>query len=195
MRRLTVPLAIAAALLALAGPAGGRQVATIHFSFRGYANNVKVVAPLVGPWQLGVARIHGSGTLVQNHLHGEVGVSLDPLSSRYKPASMRARVIGYYFQGAHGVYTQLTLTVEITGGNGGGPKCKPGTRGVISLYDSAAKLSNGEPFDYITIGHWAGRCPALVQGWTNKDGGPRTEPARGGLPDGGQWAVVSVSSS
>jgi hypothetical protein len=182
--------------LTVAGPAGSTQAATITFSFQTYANNVKVVAPLVGPWQLGTARLHGSGRLGGGDLRGSIVDFTDPLYSRYPSASMRAKVIGYSFVGgAHGSYTKLTLTVEITSATNGGPRCEPGVRGVVTLYDSAAKLSNGERSDYVVMGQWtAARCPTFVQGWTNEDGGRRTSPARGGPPDGGQWAVVRIST-
>src|SRR5262245_48468926 len=175
MRRFLVACAIAVGLLTVAGPAGGTRAATIHFSFRGYVNNVKVVAPLVNRSQLGVARVHGSGTLVQNQVRGEI---VDVLDSRLKPASMRARVLGYYYQGTPGDYNLLTLTIEIVSQVGGGARCALGVRGEITLYDSFDKLPNGESSDYITIGRWSGnRCPGFVQGWTNKDGGLRTRPS------------------
>ncbi len=115
--------------------------------------------------------------------------------SRYQPASLRAQVIGYsWSQGAHNAWTKVTLTVEVTSATNGGPRCVPGVRGVVTLYDSAAKLSNGQRSDYVTMGRWTGaRCPTFVQGWTNEDGGPRTSPARGGPPSGGQWAVVRIT--
>ena len=183
-----------AALLAFGASAGARTDATISFSFQTYANNVRVVAPLVGRWQLGTARLHGSGRLSDGDLRGTIVDVTDPLYSRYPPASMHADVIGYhYVGGAHGAFTKLTLNVEITSATNGGPRCDPGVRGLITLYDSAAKLSNGERSDYVVIGHWtAARCPTFVQGWTNEDGGPRTSPARGGPPHGGQWAVVNI---
>ena len=93
--------AVAAAFLVTAAPAGSTRPLTIAFSFHGYANNVKVVAPLVGPYQLGVARIRGSGTLGG----GASGTAIDfgtPLYPRYKPASMRAEVIGYLRLHRHG---------------------------------------------------------------------------------------------
>jgi hypothetical protein len=186
-----------AALLAGAGPAGGKQAATITFSFQTYANNVKVVAPLVGRWQLGTARLRGSGRLGDGDLRGTIVDVTDPLYSRYPPASMHAKVTGYnYTAAAHGAYTKLTLNVEITSATNGGLRCNPGVRGLVTLYDSAAKLSNGERSDYVVMGHWTGaRCPTFVQGWTNEDGGPRTSPARGGPPHGGQWAVVNIRIS
>lgn len=196
MRRFLVACAIVAGLLTVAGPAGGTRAATIHFSFHGYVNNVKVVAPLVSRTQLGVARVRGSGTLVQNQVRGVIVGVTKPLDSHQTPASMRARVLGYYFQATPGDYTLLTLTIEIVSAVGGGPHCTAGTRGVITLYDSVDKLPNGESSDYITIGRWSGnKCPGFVQGWTNRNGGARTRPSRGGPPNGGQWAVVAVSSS
>jgi hypothetical protein len=188
--------AVAAAFLVTAAPAGSTRALTIAFSFQGYANNVKVVAPLVGPYQLGVARIRGSGTLGG----GVSGTVIDigtPLYPRFKPASMRAAVFGYhYVGGAHGAFTKLTLNIEIVSAANGGPNCVHGTRGILTLYDSDAKLSNGETSDYIVMGHWAGaKCPGFVRGWTNDDGGARTRPTFGGPPDGGQWAVVRTSVS
>jgi len=162
--------------LAFAGPAGGTRASTIHFSFQGYANNVKVIAPLVGPWQLGVARIRGSGTLGSGQLRGVIADVTDPLYSRYKPASMRAEVIGYsYVGGAHGAYTKLTLTVEITSAAQGGPRCEPGTRGIVTLYDSAAKLSNGERSDYVVMGRWAA-LPDLRPGVDERGRRPADQP-------------------
>jgi hypothetical protein len=188
-----------AALLAGAGPAGGKQAATITFSFQTYANNVKVVAPLVGRWQLGTARLQGSGRLGDGDgdLRGTIVEVTDPLYSRYPPASLHAEVTGYhYIGGAHGTFMKLTLNVEITRATNGGPRCDPGVRGLLTLYDSPAKLANGERSDYVVMGHWtAARCPTFVQGWTNEDGGPRTSPARGGPPHGGQWAVVNIRIS
>jgi hypothetical protein len=194
-RRLVVLVAGAVLVLAVAGPAGGRRASTIHFSFQTYANNVRVVSPLVGPWQLGTARLRGSGTL-GGDVRGAIVDFTDPHLSRYPSASMRAEVIGYrYVGGAHGAFDKLTLTVEITSATNGGPRCEPGTRGTVTLYDSDAKLSNGQTADYVVMGHWtAARCPTFVQGWTNEDGGPRTSPASGGPPHGGQWAVVRITS-
>jgi hypothetical protein len=184
MRRWQAVLVLVGAValfpLTVAGPAGSTQAATITFSFQTYVHNVRVVAPLVGPWQLGTARLHGSGKLGGGGLRGSIVDFTDPLYSRYPPASMRAKVIGYSF---------------VTGATNGGPRCEPGVRGVVTLYDSAAKLSNGERSDYVVMGHWtAARCPTFVQGWTNEDGGPRTSPARGGPPSGGQWAVVRITT-
>lgn len=191
MRLLAV---VVAAALLIAGPAGGRHSSTITFSFQTYANNVRVVAPLVGPWQLGTAKLHGSGTLGDG-IRGAIVDFTDPLYARYPAASMRAQVIGYhYVGGAHGSFIKLTLNVEITSATNGGPNCDPGVRGIVTLYNSAARLSNGESSDYVVMGHWTGaRCPTFVQGWTNEDGGRRTSPARGGPPHGGQWAVVNIT--
>jgi hypothetical protein len=137
----------------------------------------------------------GRGHRGGGSLTGTIIDYTDPPYSRYKPASMRAQVIGYkYVGGAHGSFLKLTLNVEIISATQGGPRCDPGVRGLVTLYDSAATLSNGQRSDYIVMGHWAGaRCPTFVQGWTNEDGGVRTSPTRGGPPHGGQWAVVRVS--
>jgi hypothetical protein len=164
---------------------------TIRFNFRGYANNVKVVRPLVGRWQLGTARIHGSGTLSSSSLQGEIVVSNHPRYSRYPPSSMHAQVVGYsYYQAAHATSTTLHLTIEITRTDAA--RCEAGDRGILTLHESGQRLSNGQRSDYIVMGHWGGRCPGFIQGWTNDDGGPRTSPHYGGPPHGGQWATVTI---
>jgi hypothetical protein len=178
--------------VAAAGGRGARTAGTASFSFQGYANNVRVVAPLVGKWQLGKARIHGSGVLGTGAQGAVIGANA-PLY--YPRSALRAEVIAYsYVQGAHNAYRKLKLTIQITSVSGTNAECVPGTRGTMTLYDSAKKLSNGQPSDYIVMGHWtASHCPGFVQGWTNEDGGPRTSPAHGGPPHGGQWAIVKIS--
>jgi hypothetical protein len=202
VRRLALLVAVAAAsglVLAFPFASSGRDAgpsATIHFSFQGYANNVRVRAPLVGPWQLGVARIHGSGVLGGGDLTGSFVDTDDPLYSRYQPRWLRAKVVGYrYFQAAHGEFTKLTLTVMITRSSHPTDECAPGLTGRLVLYDARAKLSNGEVADYVTLGSWSGKCNTHVHGWTNEDGGARTSPSFGGPPNGGQWAVVRATAS
>jgi hypothetical protein len=196
-RALATGILLAAVLYA-AGAAAGRASSTIHFSFKTYANNVRVVAPLVGKWQLGKAWAHGSGSMDGDHIVGSFVVLTDPLFSQYPAAQLRAEVIGYrYFQSAHNTFRKLTMTVQVTSATNGGENCVSGVRGVLALKDSKIPLSsNGEPSDYVTLNHWTGSdCPTFVMGWTNADGGRRTSPARGGPPHGGQWAVVDISPS
>ena len=65
-----------------------------------------------------------------------------------------------------------------------------------SQFSALSGPSNGKPSDYVVMGKWtASRCPTFVQGWTNADGGARTSPTFGGPPNGGQWAVVRITSS
>lgn len=168
------------------------QGSTIQFSFQGYANDVKVVEPLVGPWQLGFARIHGSGTLSSGDFQSGIDDSFHPHQARYRPNSMHAQVVGYsYERAAHGVSRTLKLTIRIARTDA--PRCEAGDEGTLTLYESARRLSNGQPSDYIVMGGWGGRCPEYVQGWTNHDGGARTSPHHGGPPHGGQWAIVHIS--
>ena len=103
----------ALAALVIPGAAGSHRTATLRFSFQTYANNVKVVTPLVGPWQLGTATLHGSGVLGDGRLVGSIVDYTDPLYARYPPGSMRAEVIGYhYIGGAHGLlYGRLVREV------------------------------------------------------------------------------------
>jgi hypothetical protein len=185
-------LALLAGLLGGLLPATTEGAFTIDFSFRGYANNVKVEPPLIGPFQLGTARIHGSGVLGQSGLQGTIVDVNNPLFSRYPGSSMRAEVISYsYKQAAHAKWTRLTMTIQVT--HTDAAHCAAGDQGTLTLYESAEKLSNGERSDHIVMGHWGGRCPAFVQGWTNEDGGRRTSPHFGGPPHGGQWAIVNIS--
>jgi hypothetical protein len=192
MRRLLLPALAATLTLVLAAPAGATHESTISFSYRTYANNVRVRAPLVGNWQLGVARQHGSGAFTSSSLAGAIVGTNDPLLARYPATFLRAQVVGYrFFQAAHGAYTKLTLTIEVT--RSSEPNCDPGTRGTLVLYDSDQKLANGETSDYVTVRWPARSCLGYVQGWTNEDGGERTRPAYGGAPHGGQWAIVEIS--
>ena len=189
MRRCGLLALLAALPLVLAAPAGARHESTITFSYRTYANNVRVVSPLVGKWQLGVARQHGSGVGASGSIVG----TNDPLLSRYPATFLRAQVVGYhFFQAAHGAWTKLTLTLEVT--RASEPDCAAGTRGTLVLYDSDAKLENGEPSDYVTVRWPPRRCLGYVQGWTNEAGGARTSPSYGGPPRGGQWAVVRITA-
>ena len=196
MTRLALRVAIAvtsAAVLVGAAPAAGSRETTIRFAFRGHANNVRVRAPLVGPWQLGTANIRGSGTLAAS-LDGTFFVANDPLYSRYPPHSIRGTVVGFsYFRAPHDAYTKLRLTVDIAASSTSAGDCPVGARGVLTLYESAQRLGNGERSDYVTL-HWprSARCLAHEQGWTNEDGGARTQPSFGGPPRGGQWAIVAI---
>jgi hypothetical protein len=190
LRRATV-VAIALAVALLTGGAVAAPSA-IRFSFHGYANNVRVVPPLVGAYQLGIARIDGSGMLGQGNLQGTIVDSNHPHDARYPPSSMQAQVLGYrYLRAAHGTSTTLQLTIAITQTDA--PQCEAGDRGTLTLYESARRLSNHQRSDYVVMGHWGGRCPEFVQGWTNQNGGARTSPRYGGPPHGGQWAVVKIS--
>lgn len=195
--RAIVTVATVAAFAGLAGAAAGRGdrgAAALTFSFNGYANNVRVRPPLVGRWQLGIARIRGSGRL--GGAGGTDGAFVDtdnPHDARYDDRWLRARVIGYsYYQAPHAAFTKVTLNVEITRSSHPGDECAPGLRGVLVLYDTQEKLENGKPGDYVTLGRWNGKCNTHVHGWTNADGGARTDPPHGGPPDGGQRAIVHV---
>ena len=165
----------------------------IHFSFKGYANDVKVVAPLVGPWQLGYSRFSGNGTLSGSSISSTMYNSFEPHSPRYAPAHMHAEVIGYkYHRAPHGAYSTLDMTIQITETNA--KNCVPGDRGTLKLLQTTAKLKNGKYGDAIGL-HWLnGRCPTFEQGWINADGGAKTSPSFGGPPSGGQWAIVKISS-
>lgn len=170
--------------------------ATIHASFQGYANDVKVVPPLVGPYQLGVSHFNGNITITPqgggvSRITGMISDSNQPLFSRYPANSMTAQVIGYtYYKAPHGAYTKLTLAIQILDTNGA--RCARGDQGTLTLLQSAHRLSNGQRSDAIGMA-WGARCPQFVQGWINANGGAKTSPGFGGPPNGGQWAIVKIT--
>ena len=128
---------------------------TIHFSFRSYANDVRVVKPLVGPWQLGISRFSGSGTLAGSSISSTMHNAFNPHQSRYAPAQMRAVVVGYkYHRAPHGAYSTLNMTIQITESNA--KNCSPGDRGTLKLLDTTAKLKNGKNGDAVGL-HWPQR--------------------------------------
>lgn len=169
---------------------------TIHASFQGHANDVKVVPPLVGPYQLGVSRFRGNITITPqgggaSTITGTITDSNQPRFPQYPANSMTAQVIGYtYHKAPHGAYTKLTLTIQILDTNGA--RCATGDQGTLTLLQSAHKLSNGQRSDAIGMA-WGGRCPQFEQGWINANGGAKTSPSFGGPPNGGQWAIVKIS--
>lgn len=179
--------------------AGDAASTTVTFSFRTHANNVQVVAPLVGRFQLGVANATGSGKLTfLNGVPSGAGtlrIVSDPLLPQYPTRTMSAKVIGAAFSEPAEGTRRLTLRVEITAHSHPEIDCAPGTVGILKLQDTQAVLSNGQKGDYVTLGSWQSKCPSFVMGWTNADGGARTSPATGGPPSGGQWAVVNISAS
>jgi hypothetical protein len=73
-------------------------------------------------------------------------------------------------------------------------ECRRGLLGSLELFDTRSTLENGKTGDHVLLGNWRGKCPSFVMGWTNADGGPRTDPRSGGLPGGGEWATVELRS-
>jgi hypothetical protein len=195
--RLALILALASALLLPASAASTQSA--YRFSFSAYANNVKVVKPLVGKWQLGVAEIRGSGTAGDTVTVGTFLDEDDPMLPQYEARWLRAKAVTWASKQqilAHGkgTITTLTVIVEITSSSHPNDECAPGLTGKLTLVDSTAKIANGENGDTVLLGSWSGKCNTHVHGWTNQDGGARTSPRYGG-PGGGQWAVVKVTKS
>jgi hypothetical protein len=162
----------------------------LHFSFRGYANNVKGVRPLVGDFELGVARIQGFGDLGPTP-QGTIIGSNRPHSPKYQATNMQASVLRYSSRkGAHGGDQVIEMTIQIASTDA--PRCAVGDQGTLSLRKSSKRLRNHQRADWILM-RWNGdRRPEFVQGWTNDNGGARTSPHFGGPPHGGQWALVSI---
>ena len=164
----------------------------IKFSFRGYANDVKVVPPLVGRFQLGKSHIQGSGTFAGSSIQGAITDLFEPKYAQYPVAHLSAEVIGYsYHRAAHATSRRLTMTIAVMQTDAA--KCAVGDQGTLTLYQSASRLSNHQNSDSVMV-HWhGGRCPTFEQGWTNADGGQKTSPHYGGPPHGGEWAIVKIS--
>lgn len=169
------------------------QASDVRFSFKTYANDVRVGPPLVGAWQLGVSRMDGSGVIsADGKLVSGGSVSNTFRPNRYTwhpyPGTFAYRVTG-------GTVTltpvpRLVLDVVLTRASSPAPKftCRSGMRGTITLVDNDAKLANGQSADTATV-----QVPACghSQGWGNIDD-PNTQPPRGG-PGGGKWAVVEIT--
>jgi hypothetical protein len=174
------------------------QQQTIHASFHGYANDVKVYAPLVGPWQLGVSHFNGTVTITPigaagaTSITGTITDTFAPLYSRYPATSMSLQVTGYSYEKTAAA-TKLVLAVQILTTSGTGARCVTGDKGTLTLQESAVKLSNGQRSDLIAMEWGPVRCPQYEQGWKNADGGPKTSPPYGGPPSGGQWAIVRIT--
>lgn len=164
---------------------------TVQFSFHAYANDVRVVPPLVGRWQLGFSHFNGSGTLGAT-LSSTMSNTFAPHSSRYPFASMSAVVVGYsYYSAPGGAYKTLDMTIEVTATNA--KFCARGDRGTLKLLQTTQRLKNGALGDAVGLSWPTGRCPTFYQGWINADGGAKTSPPAGGPPSGGQWAIVNIS--
>ncbi len=179
--------------------------AKIHFSFRTYANNVRVVPPLVGRFQLGTAISYGSGVLNPDGSVASGGV-IRTVNRNTNPritSSIWARVLSGRRSFGSG-FVSLRLVVEVTGSNSP-QNCVVGTRGSIVLVDDDRPIGNGQTGDSVRSAYprsggftrapdGGASCRSYVQGWNNTDGGRRTSPARGG-PGGGQSAVVAISKA
>jgi hypothetical protein len=179
--------------------------AKVHFSFKTFANNVRVVAPLVGRFQLGRAISRGSGVLNPDGSVATGGVirTINFNTSPRITSSIWVRVLSGRRSFGSG-FVVLRLVVEVTGSSSP-QNCVVGTRGSIVMVDDDRPIANGQTGDSVRAVYprrggftrapdGGASCRSYVQGWNNTDGGPRTRPARGG-PGGGQWAIVAISKS
>lgn len=192
------PALLFAALAACPGLLSGQTPASsptalpdgpIDFEFEAYANNVRVVPPLVAEFQLGVSRLSGRGTIRDGRVTGSFR---DTDRLRLGTRSLDARIVDGTYREI-GSTRLLSLRVEITASSHPSDECAPGLTGLLEIQDSPDSLpGNGQPNDFVRLGSWSGDCRTHVHGWNNTDGGPRTAPESGGPPGGGQWAVVEV---
>lgn len=176
----------------------------VRFSFRGYANNVRVVPPLIGEFQLGRSNYRGSGTadLATGQITGSLVDSDDLQRSSYRITEAFDRVISVRRRSD---YVRVALRVRVARTDHS-RSCPTRTRGTLTIIDHQGRLDNGHPRDSIAVAHprsggprkardGGAACRTHVHGFDNTDGGTRTDPAEGGPPGGGQWALVTISLS
>lgn len=176
----------------------------VTFSFRGYANNVRVVPPLIGEFQLGRSDYRGSGTadLATGAVTGSLVDHDDLKRSTHRITEAFERVISVRRRTG---FVRLVLRVRVA--RTSHPRsCPVATRGTLTIVDDEARLENGHPRDSIAVVHpraggptkardGGAACRTHVHGFDNTDGGARTDPAVGGPPGGGQWAIVTIALS
>ena len=193
-KRVATSIAIVAALFAstvMANPASAQAAATISFSFKTYAKNVRVGEGLVGDFQLGTATLTGSGVLAADGklLSGGTIYDVDvPLpGTRFTTRTMTLKTISGTFAETATAKT-LALRVEIVSTNDT-RDCPVGAQATVTLTDSAVALSNGQNSDSVLENGYSSFC-GHDHGWTNQD---RTisDPLQGG-PGGGNWADVQI---
>lgn len=190
--RWTRVVVVAFLLGPVAGDAQPAAPPTMTFSFVAFGNNVRVLPPLVGEWQLGTAILTGSGSIKNGTVVGAVLDRDNPPNPKYPPRSMQADIIGARFE-QEGSTRRLFLTIRIKTSSHPQQNCAPGMTGTLELQDSPELMPNGKTFDYAILDGWSGDCPSHTHGWNNTDGGERTSPPYGGPPDGGQRADVEFT--
>ncbi len=166
------------------------QPAAVKWTVRAYANNVKVLPPLVGKWQLGMFHLRGSGIVNGDGTASGTLSDVDDLTSPPNTLFANVKVLAGKVSKSGGA-TTVTLTVQIVGADHIHGECQDGLKGTVVLIDNPAKLSNGQNADSFTE-TWSGNC-GHVHGGNNSDPGPRTSPPTGGPPSGGQWVIVTTS--
>lgn len=170
----------------------GPPASPTRWSVRAYANNVRVVAPLIGAYQLGKFTLSGSGAIAAN---GAVTGTLSDVDHNTQPAItlfVKMRVVSGTLS-TSGPATTLTLTVEVTSSDRAKGECPTGQTGTVVLTENPTLLPNGQNSDFFTE-KWSNPpfC-GHVHGTDNRPGGARTSPPSGGYPGGGQWAIVQIS--
>lgn len=176
----------------------------VSFRFRGYANSVRVVPPLIGEWQLGRVTYEGSGTLdlVTDRATGSL---VDRDDGRRGIHRITERMVRVFSVQRRTEYVRMSIRVQVTRSNHL-RSCPLRTYGTLTIYDHQGLLPNGQDRDSIAIAHPrsggptkapdGGRaCRTHIHGFNNTDGGERTSPSQGGPPNGGQWAIVTIALS
>ena len=150
--------------------------------FAGYANDTRVAPPLVGSFQLGVARIHGTADL-SARTSGSFTITFN--ARHGAGAGLTGAIIGGVVAG-----TKVTMRFRVVQAH---PRCAAGTVATLTAVSSSTRLSNGQSADSVILSGWPRlpNCATFVMGWTNQDE-QATTPTSGG-PGGGEWASVTVT--
>ncbi len=160
-------------------------------NFSAYAKNVKVLPPLIGAWQLGIAQISGSATITPRGTTGSFTIHFRPLPPKYPNefhllyATLGEGSVVRTAGGTKATFTVMAIRAAAP--------CVKGSTATLTVFHTQNRLSNKQYGDYVTLGAWSSpTCVTWVMGWTNENGGARTQPSYGGPPSGGQWAHVEI---
>ena len=121
----------------------GPPASPTRWSVRAYANNVRVVAPLIGAYQLGKFTLSGSGAIAAN---GAVTGTLSDVDRNTQPVRtlfVKMRVVSGTLS-TSGPATTLTLTVEVTSSDRAKGECPTGQTGTVVLTENPTLLPNGQ---------------------------------------------------
>jgi hypothetical protein len=167
-----------------------RPAGAVRFAYVGYSNDAVPVT--LRRFQLGVVRVQGSGGLRTDRIAtggSAHRASIDQRRFGYGFSRIRAVILAGALVRNTARTRILRLQAQVVSSNNS-RACRVGTRGTITLVDSAVRLANGQTADrWEAI--WAAGCPGGTQGTHNR-GSPNAVPPTGGR-GGGQFADVRIA--